>query len=149
MRKAFTLIEVLVASAIISIVALALLQTHSHNTKLIRYMKTQYHTKELFSLVLLNADEKWHNSQKTLYDIIPKKFQINDDDTRKWLKDKSFDYLHDELSSIDLLETDLSEFVSSTNGIDESSLPDITLLIDKVSISGKEGGALGYTVILQ
>lgn len=149
MRKAFTLIEVLVASALIAVVALALLQTHSNNTKLIANMHSKYQTKELFTLVLLNADANWDGSKKTLYDMISTKFKINDDETRKWLKDKSINYSQDELSSIDLLDTDLSEFVSNMDGIDKSSLPDITLLVDKVSMDSEDGGASGYTVSLQ
>ncbi len=149
MRKAFTLIEVLVATAIISIVALALLQTHLNNTKLIRHIDKQYRTKELFSVVLLNANSSWDGSTKTLHTIISRKFNIKDGDTIRWLKSKSIKYDQDELSSINLIDTDLSEFASGVSGIDKSSLPNITLLLDKVSMGTEDGGVSGYTVSLQ
>lgn len=149
MRKGFTLIEVLVAASIIAIVGLALLKTHSTNIKLINRMSGQYHVKDEFSLVLLNAQTKWDGSTKTLYDIISSKFTIKDDDTIKWLKKKKISYNQDELSSINLLETDLEDIVSSVDGIDKSDMPDITLLVDKVSMDSSSGSATGYVISLQ
>lgn len=149
MRKGFTLIEVLVAASIIAVVGLALLQTHSNNTKLINRMSGQYHIKDEFSFVLLNAQTKWDGSTKSLYDIISSKFTIKDDETIKWLKNKKVSYDQDELSSIDLLETDLDDLVSSMDGIDKSDLPDITLLVDKVTMDSSSGSAFGYTISLQ
>ncbi len=149
MRKAFTLIEVLVATAIISVVALALLQTHSNNTKLMRHIDKQYRTRELFSVVLLNAQKSWDGSTKSLHNILSRKFNIKDGDTIRWLKDNSIKYDQDELSSINLIDTDLGEFASGVGNIDKSSLPNITLLLDKVSMGTENGGVSGYTIALQ
>ncbi len=149
MRKAFTLIEVLISAGIISVVGLALLQTHSHNAKLIDTMTSKYHAKEEFSLVLLNAKSKWDGSSKTLYDMVSTKYSFKDDDTIKWLKSKKLDYTQDAFSSVDLLETDLEDFISSMSGMDKSNLPDITILVDKVSMDTSNGSSLGYIISLK
>lgn len=149
MRKGFTLVEVLVSASIIAVVGLALLQTHSHNTKLINRMNTKYHIKEEFSAILLNASQNLDGSSKSFYDILRAKYKFKNDDTIRWLKDKRLDYSQDEFSHVNLLENDLEDFISSFGNIDKSSLPDIRLNIDKVSAHTSEGNSLGYLIRLQ
>ncbi len=149
MRKAFTLIEVLVSASIIAVVGLALLQTHSHNTKLMDRMSSKYHIKKEFSLVLLNADKASDGSSKRLYDMLKGKYKFTDDDTIRWLKDKKIDYKQEEFSQVKLLESDLEDFISSVGDIDKASLPDITLAIDKITANSSNGSSLGYTIRLR
>lgn len=149
MRKAFTLIEVIVAAGIIAIVALGLLQVHGTNTKLIANISTKYQTQEEFSLVLLNADEQWHHTTKSLYDFISKDIKTKDDDIKTLLKKKKFDYSYKEFSKVEILSKDLEEFASSLEGADLDKLPELKLTINKVAITSQEGNAYGYTVSLE
>ncbi len=145
MRKAFSLVEVLVASSIASLVGLALLQNHSNNAKLIQTMSQKYQVKEEFSLVLLNADAKFDGSDKLLYDMVASRFKIKDDEFISYLKSKKFSYSHDELSSINLLDMDLEEL----EGLETQNIPKLNLLIDKLSIKATQGSAFGYLVSVE
>lgn len=149
MRKAFTLVEVLVAAGIISIVGLALLQSHSTNTKLINRMSTQYHIKEEFSLVLLNANVNYSGSTKTIYDFVSQKFSIDNDDIRKWLKSRRLSYKDKEFSTIKLTDADMEEITSQVEGLDDSNLPDLVFVINRVKSNTKDGSAQGFKVKLQ
>lgn len=136
----------MVASSIIAIIALALLQTHSNNTKLIRHMDKQYHAKEEFSLILLNGEKNLHGKSITLYDLLRRKFKFSQSDTIKWLKDKKIEYTQKEFSKIDLLETQLSKMALEEAGINKDDMPELKLLIDKVIMDSKDGGAIGFIV---
>lgn len=149
MRKAFTLVEVLVSAGIISIVGIALLQSHSTNTKLINRMNKQYHVKEEFSLVLLNANENYSGSSKSIYDFISQKFTIKNDELKKWLKDKSIEYKDKEFSNIKLLDTDIEELIGTAEGLEESDLPDLAFSINRVNAISDKSSTQGFTVKLQ
>lgn len=149
MRKAFTIIEVLVAVSILSIVALGLLQVQSNNIKLINRLTKQYAIKERFSIILMNADTSWDGKSPTLYEMLKTKFSIKDDDTIKKFKDIKIEYAQEEFSKIDLLDTDLEDVISDVGGIDKSELPEIKLLVDKVTMTSDESGASGYLVTLE
>lgn len=149
MRKAFTLVEVLVSAGIISIVGIALLQSHSTNTKLINRMNKQYHVKEEFSLILLNANENYSGSSKSIYDFISQKFTIKNDELKKWLKDKSIEYKDKEFSNIKLLDTDIEELIGTAEGLEENNLPDLAFSINKVNAISDTSNIQGFTVKLQ
>ncbi len=147
MRKAFTLIEVLVAVGIISLVVMGLLNSNSINGRLSKRLSKQFHQKEEFSIILLNANENFHNKEKNLYSFLRKKFNIKNDELRKWLKDKKFDYTDEDFSQIKLLDLDIEEL--SGGAYDKSSMPNLVFNIKKVQASNETGSTLGYTFSLQ
>lgn len=149
MRKAFTLIEVIVATSILSIVALGLLQVHSSNTKLIERMSEKYHLQEEFSLVLLNSNQGWHNSNKSLFDFVSQNIQINNDKLKTWMKNYKVNYTDKEFSKIELLSKDIEQFSSILDGVDIEKLPELKLVVNKISMSTSQGGGHGYTVRLE
>lgn len=149
MRNAFTLIEVIVAAGIIAIVGLGLLQVHGNNTKLITNMSGKYRIQEEFSLILLNANKDWHHSGKTLYDFISQNFTIKDDDVKSWLKKYEIDYEDKEFSKIDLLSKAVKELSLELEGIDIDKIPELKLVINKVSMTTKDGNGYGYTIGLE
>lgn len=144
MRKAFTLIEVLVASSIIAIVGAALMQTNINNSKLIKSMHRLYFLKEQFSLVLLNADEKMHNKSKNLYDFVSTNIPIKDDDTIKYLKNQKFTYTHKEFSKVELLSSKLKEYLNEN--FDFNANLDMKFTIEKVNIKNKNVNSQGFIV---
>lgn len=149
MRRAFTLIEVIVAAGIIAVVALGLLQVHGTNTKLIANMQNRYHAQEEFSLVLLNANDKWHNSNKSFYDFISQSIQIKNDDLRAWLKKQKIEYRHKEFSKVDLLSKQTKELAASLGDMDLDKIPELRLIINKISTSSTNNNSFGYTVTLE
>ncbi len=147
MRKAFTLIEVLVSVSIISIVVLGLLSSSATNGKLSKRLSDKYKQKDEFSIVLLNANKNFHNSQKSLYDFLGKKYKIKNDELKTWLKNKKFEYTDKEFSTMKLLDLDIEEL---TNGeYDKSMLPDFAFNIQKVKSLTPKGSTIGYTFNLQ
>ncbi len=145
MRKAFTLVEVLVSVTIISIVVLGLLNSNATNSKLSKNLSNKYAQKSEFSIILLNANENFHGKNKNLYDFVREKFKIKNDDLRSWLKDKKVLYTDKKFSSIKLLELGKEEF----EDIDRENLLDITFNISKVSAMSKNANNSGFTFNLQ
>lgn len=94
MKKAFTLIEVLFAVVIMSLVGLALLQSSSNNTKFMAYNAKKNSFVHLSSIFMLNINENLHNSSKTLEEVLNKKYKL-DDDTRQMLKEKTYLFKRD------------------------------------------------------
>ena len=131
MRKAFTLIEVLLAVVILSVSGLALLQSAANNTKSIHYMLSKKKFMHLFSIFALNMDETLHNTSKSFEDLLDKKYTL-DDDTRRFLKEKRYE-LRSEAFDKMLLE---DPRVSSQS---------VTFIVQKNSING-DFGAYMYTL---
>lgn len=131
MRKAFTLIEVLFAVMIMSLVGLALLQSSSNNTKLISHNAHKNGFVHLSSIFVLNMDETLHNSSKTLDDLLDKKYKL-DDDTRQFFKEKTYLLKRDNIQEVTLRET-----VVTNESLD--------FLVTKYSMGG-DFGAYMYTI---
>lgn len=104
MQKAFTLIEVLFAVAIMSLVGLALLQSSANNTKFMTYHAQKNSFVQLSSIFMLNMNETLHNSSKTLEEVLNKKYNL-DDDTRQILKEKTYLFKRDIRDEIALKKT--------------------------------------------
>lgn len=138
MRKAFTLIEVLVAVGIISVVVMALLQTKANNAKLTKNIIKQMEVKDEFSLVLLNAKNSYHAKTKTLYDLLKSKFDIKDDDMQRWLKKERFSYAQDEFSQVKISTDEFGGDMGSLN-----------ILIDKITTISQKGQNVGYTMSVE
>ena len=86
-RNAFTLIEVMVSTIIISIVGLALLQMHSNSATMSHTMQKKF---ALSDWALMGAFEnKVEKRKKNLrYDTVMKSFNINEREIRKGLNKK-------------------------------------------------------------
>lgn len=86
-RNAFTLIEVMVASILISLVGLSLLQMHQNSTDMSYKMQTKFKHADW---VLMSAFEaKLEKAKKnTSFDSLTKDFKIDKRDVRKGLNQK-------------------------------------------------------------
>lgn len=131
MRKAFTLIEVLFAVIIMSLVGLALLQSSANNTKLIAYNAHKNSFTLLASTFMLNMNDTLHHSTKSLDELLNKKYKF-DDNTREFLKDKSLTFERVERDEITLKKT----FISNGR---------LTFIVTKYSMQG-DFGAYMYTI---
>ena len=109
MRKAFTLVEVLVATVIATVAGAGLLQLNSNYTYLFSSIKDKSVISEVVSIVGLHADVKYNKTTKSLYDILDKTYEIENDDLRKYLKDQSYDYNEHLIDTITFGEDELGE----------------------------------------
>ncbi len=145
MRRAFTLVEVLVAVTIISVVVIGLLSSNATNAKLSKKLSNQYRHKEQFSIVLLNANERFHNREKSLYDFLATKFNIKNDELRRWLKEQKVSYIDKDFATVKILDLDTQDF----GGYDKSLVPDLAFSIQEVKAYNKNSISIGYTFNLQ
>lgn len=140
MRSAFTLVEVLVATVIATVAGAGLLQLNSNYTNLFIKIKEKSVSSEVVSLVGLHADIKYNKTKKSLYDILDRTYEIENDDLRKYLKDQSFDYTENLVETITFGDEDFEEEeFSMGDSQDVSALaPIIQFELIDVAISNEE-----------
>lgn len=102
MRKAFTLVEVMVAVLIISIVIMALLQMRGHSAHIFLNLTQKLETNQYLSF-LLSDDDYGFEKDSLSADMLLKDFDL-DRDLRQRLKKVKVDLIYQELASIDLDE---------------------------------------------
>jgi prepilin-type N-terminal cleavage/methylation domain-containing protein len=140
MRSGFTLVEVLVATVIATVAGAGLLQMNSNYTKLFTHIQEKSLSSETVSLIGLHADIKYNKTSKTLFDILDKTYEIDNDDLRKYLKDQKFDYSEHLVETITFGEDgEEEEAFSMGESEDVSALaPVIQFEIIEVSIKNKD-----------
>ncbi|WP_297442936.1 prepilin-type N-terminal cleavage/methylation domain-containing protein [Sulfurimonas sp.] len=109
-RSAFTLIEVMVAVMIISVVIMALIRMYSNNTFLFSSYKKQSQANQYLSLLIGNKDYGFENKETYLYNLA-QEFDM-DKQLRRELKNQKVKVIYQELQTIDLSE---DENASGTN----------------------------------
>jgi len=106
-RSAFTLIEVMVAVVIISVVIMALLELFSNNTHIFSKLEKENKVNQYLSFLMYNSDYGFSDEKLTLYDLIAD-FDV-ENDLRQELKNQKVEILYQELDSIDMSEYDPNE----------------------------------------
>jgi len=101
-KKGFTLIEVMVAVMIISVVIMALLKMYSNNAYIFSSIKQEIKTNQYLSLLIGNDEYGFENKHIAMYDLI-KDFDVENNLRRK-LKSLKIDIIYKEVDSIDLSE---------------------------------------------
>ena len=110
-KNAFTLVEVMVAVMIISVVIVALLQMFANNTHIFLSLKQQTKINQYASFLIANDTYGWERDKISVYRLI-EDFDVQTD-LRRELKDTKVELLYKELQIIDLSEEDLDEEGSS------------------------------------
>ncbi|MDR0665907.1 MAG: prepilin-type N-terminal cleavage/methylation domain-containing protein [Campylobacteraceae bacterium] len=138
MTKAFTLIEVLIAVAIVFTAGLGLLSVSSNNSKIINYAKSKTQANMFFSLAVLNnlcgADK-----ETNLYDAVKTKFMIKDDSLISALKEQNLTCESEEVFNMKL---------SDSKEIEESldKIPQMTFIINKIAANINGANIIGYEI---
>ena len=122
-KQAFTLIEVMVAVMIISVVIAALLQMYSNNSFIFTALKKSVTTKQYMTLLSNSSDYGFENRHASLYDLT-QDFDL-DDALRRKLKSIRVDIIYKEESFIDLSEDE------------NASENQIVIEIGKMTMQGK------------
>ena len=109
-KKGFTLIEVMVAVILISIVIMSLFELKSNYTFL--FQKTRDNAKNFWLATFINSSDFGFKNDKTTLDKLSLNFDM-DDDLRRFLKNKKLDIIYQEVKSIDLSKIDNNQSQSS------------------------------------
>ena len=107
-RDAFTLIEVMVAVVIISVVFLALIQMYANNIHIFSKLTQTTKINQYASLLIANHDYGWEKKNLTLYDLVDD-FKI-EDDLRRELKSTKVKIIYETTKQVDMndeLNTDM------------------------------------------
>jgi len=113
-KNAFTLIEVMVAVMIISVVILALIQMYANNTHLFSSMKKQTKTNQYSSLLISNDNYGYEDKNINLNDLVSD-FDL-ENSLRRELKETKVKVIYTELETIDISEQDSDD----ENGVSPS-----------------------------
>jgi prepilin-type N-terminal cleavage/methylation domain-containing protein len=106
LRPAFTLIEILIAVAILSVSFIFVLKMHSDNAKHIIYLSERNKHSLQDSLYLSQNILRHHKDNKTAYAILERHFRIKESESREILKKSSRDiYIPEEIRIIPPPET--------------------------------------------
>lgn len=106
LRPAFTLIEILIAVAILSVSFLFVLKVHSDNAKHIIYLSERNKHSLQDSLYLSQNILRHHKDNKTAYAILERHFRIKKSESREILKKNTRDiYIPEEIRIIPPPET--------------------------------------------
>lgn len=101
-RSAFTLIEVMVAVMIISVVILALLQMFANNTHIFSQLTKQAKINQYASLFLANPDYGFETKRVSLDDLVSD-FKVNDALSSE-LKNSKVEIVYQKVKQIDMSE---------------------------------------------
>jgi len=86
LRRAFTLIEILVSVLILSVSIVYVLKIHSQNREQIIYI-TERNTRALQDSLFLGEETlRYHKETKNAYDLLRRDLQVRKDDSRQILK---------------------------------------------------------------
>ena len=101
-KDAFTLIEVMVAVMIISVVIMALIEMQGNNTHIFTMLKTQTKTNQYVSFLISNDEYGFEDKNIYLYDLV-NDFDI-ESSLRRELKEIKAKIIYQEVQMIDLRE---------------------------------------------
>jgi len=151
MRKAFTLVEVLIAVVIISIVIAAQLQLFSNNGKLFERMRTKIDNALLLTLIL-GDDTVGFEDSKLFLDELVKPFNV-DDALRQRLKAQNSELFYQEVKRIeagDVAEQG-DDTVSDEEAVqnEEKGQNSAALIIGKSILRSKGGSSAVLRIELQ
>jgi len=86
MKKAFTLIEVMISVVIVSIVVMGALKLQGENSDMASYLMKRGNAELDNALFLTDRVLRYDKSKKNAYEVLVDEFQIKDDESRQLLK---------------------------------------------------------------
>ncbi len=125
-RLAFTLIEVMVAVLLISLMSLGLLQMQSDTTHNLNILQKQSHMDQIASSMLIRPDTMYHNKKQDLYTFLKDRYTIDYDPLIHELSQQKFTFRQEQISTIHL---DLAKQKALQQGTLDEGVPKLQLLI--------------------
>lgn len=148
-RSAFTLIEVLVSITILAVVATGLFKISMNSKDNFAYLHEKSKFDRLSSIAFMHNNQKYHHKEKELYDFLRRDYNIKDDDIRQYLKKHILTYTQEEYSTLSLGDTSSQDEADSADMQDEQTIPDITFVFDKITISNKHQSTYAYKIYMR
>jgi prepilin-type N-terminal cleavage/methylation domain-containing protein len=105
MRRGFSLIEVMIATVILAVVGVALLQMGSKNQKIDDYVGRKNSVAHLTSIIGFHHDPKFNNTQKSLYDFLKNDYTIDNMEIKSFLEKRSVRYVEQKVTTVDFGES--------------------------------------------
>ena len=148
--RAFSLIEVMVAVIIISVVGLSLLQINANHTKVFRFALDRIETNQLASIYINHYSDKLEIRDHTLLDIIKENYgEITNDELRERLDSIKASVKRDEVERVSLFgessssdEEENEEFFEQSEESVNAGMEEI--LIERVAVKFENSGVLSY-----
>ena len=140
-KSAFTLVEVLISVVILAVVGTGLLQISSNYKKNFEFLKRKSKLAYLSSIPFTHNDQKYHNSDKTLYQFIEDSYTDIDDDLRRYLDEYKVHYEDEEISSI-------STSNDSNSSDDTQDQNNFEIIFNKITITHNKDVDFAYKVVL-
>ncbi|CAI6147405.1 MAG: hypothetical protein SPLUMA1_SPLUMAMAG1_01968 [uncultured Sulfurimonas sp.] len=113
-RRAFTLVEVMVAVVIVSVVIAALLQMQGNTNHKLFNIKEMMKTNQYNSFLLSLSDKYGFESSKMDMKRLVSEFEL-ESDLRRRLKGMKLELYYEELTTIDTSELDASSHLNETS----------------------------------
>jgi prepilin-type N-terminal cleavage/methylation domain-containing protein len=140
MKKAFTIIEVMIAVVILALVGTALLKNAGSGLDFVRKISQKENAIDSLSIAVAERNPNFNHLKKSLYDFVEREFLIDDITLMKILKKKKFLYKENEVKiSMPTLEGFSQQFGEEEEKLQENIL---NLTLTKLSIQGKGGDHL-------
>ncbi len=124
MRKAFTLIEVIMSVIIVSIVVMGAMKLQDRNRDMAIYIQQRGSSELDNSLFLTTKVYKYNKSEKSAYELVRDEFNIKNDDSREVLKKIT-------------KKINITEDKDIPISIEEGSEPIFTFYTNEVLLKGK------------
>jgi len=116
MRLGFSLIEVVIAAAILAIAGFAALSMSEKNLKLSGYLKQKAKLGEYNSIIAYQHNTDFNGKEKTLYDFVEDDFNITHDGMRQYLKKIKVRYEESEVETLELTNDDSESDITVDGG---------------------------------
>ncbi|SMC10194.1 type II secretion system protein [Nitratiruptor tergarcus] len=140
MKKAFTIIEVMIAVMILALVGTALLKNAGAGLDFMQKISKKEQVIDSISVVVAHRNPDFNHLKKSLYDFVEQEFLIDDIELLKILKGKKFLYQESEAKiSLPTLEGFSQQFVEEEEK-NQANLLNFTFT--KISIQGNGGDHL-------
>ena len=94
---------------------------------------------------LTHSSQELHNKEKDLFEFVKDKYDIKDDELRKYLKSQKVHYSHEEFSTF----APFSDHADSEQDDQNQNPLNFTLVFDKVIISNKKQSTFIYKIYLR
>lgn len=108
MKPGFSLIEVMIATVILAVVGVALLQMGSKNQKINEYIENKNSIAHLTSIVGFHHDPAFNKTQKSLYDFLKNDYTIDNMEIKNLLEKRSVRYVEQKVMTVDFGESNES-----------------------------------------
>jgi len=118
-KKAFSLIEVIIAVLIVFIVVIGILKLQGQNSSMVQYILKRGNSELDNSLFLTEKVQRYSHDKKNAYDMLIDEFSIKDFDSRDLLKkiEKNINLTESEAIPISASEDDTPLFVFYSNEV--------------------------------